>query len=373
MTGIGSELPGITRRRLSLECYDAEQNHDKVYHLVIQEVEEDRFDVYAFWGRRGATLQSQKKTKRPTARYAADSLVDNFFNEKARKGYKVFDDVHFRTSDSPSVSFEPEALDTVEPEPVNAQWTIRDFVRNSVQPKRASGDIESKSKLAGNCTMVMVQGSRMLVYVDEAGALEAFNATGAKVTMPAPMREDLIDLEGPLALDGVWTGSEYVVFDAPAPETEYQNRYQRLFELLDGTVGERVRIADVAFSEAEKQQMVAAAREHNELGVWVRDGKVDNHPGQSDEHWLQFNFAPHALVVVMSLNGKCELGVDDGLGMIKVAELPGTDVHAEVGDVVEIEYEEWAGHGKLMQAPRIIGPRKDVPPERCDIEQLAIN
>jgi hypothetical protein len=382
MTGVGSELAGTTRRRLSLECYDPSRGHDKVYHLVLQEIATDAYDVYAYWGRRGSTLQNQKKGS-SMKRYSADILIDKLFNEKAGKGYKVVSDENFKTAPAVAIpnlnswDVDDDELEEIEVDetPERTMWTARDFARNPVQPKVEPGHkMETYVAEAGTCIMVIPAGERILFYANASGAPEAFNGRGAKLDLPEPMLEDLIDLEGPLALDGVWTGSEYIVFDAPEPEVEYQDRYNNLFALLEGTVGPRVRVADVAFSDAEKDACLRAARDANASGIWVRDGKVDNHPGQQDSHWQQYNFSPRAFLVVMSLNGKCSLGVDDGLGLMKVAEVGklGDEV-AEEGAIVEVEYESWPGHGKLMQAPRVLGKRPDVTIERCNVEQLAVH
>lgn len=397
MTGVGSNLAGATRRRLHLEYYDPARNSDKEYYLVLQAMGDDKYEVHAFWGRRGSSLQSQQKTKGPASIYAAQTIFDKFFNDKAREGYKVVADEQFSSVPNvqPDISVSVNNSPAVEDEGAK-QWTIRDFTRNPVQPFVNAELAQKAVSQSDTCIMTIPVGKRILVYAGKSG-LEAFGHRGEAMTLPETMAEDLIDLEGPMALDGIWTGSEYVVFDAPKPDTEYRDRYEQLFELLNGTVGERVRILDLAFSEAEKMALFEDARKRNEPGIWLRNGKRDNHPGQCDANWLQLDFAPRAMLVVMSLNGKCSLGVDDGLGLIKVAELAGAVVHSgkppfdqdnpsaysimgaegrfevSVGDVVEVEYDSWGGHGKLMQSPRILSKREDAAPEQCAIDQLALH
>lgn len=71
----------------TVELYFQQGSSDKVYHLQLENVQ-DQWSVNAQWGRRGSALQSD--TKVSSVAYAeAKRVYDRILREKMSKGYRV--------------------------------------------------------------------------------------------------------------------------------------------------------------------------------------------------------------------------------------------------------------------------------------------
>jgi len=67
------------------ELYFRQGSSDKVYHLQLQNAE-DQWSVQAHWGRRGSVLQSDVKA-RGVPYEEAKRVYDRILREKTAKGY----------------------------------------------------------------------------------------------------------------------------------------------------------------------------------------------------------------------------------------------------------------------------------------------
>ena len=71
----------------TIELYFQQGSSDKVYHLQLENVEE-QWSVNAQWGRRGSALQSDAKVS-SVAYEEAKRVYDRIIREKTGKGYRI--------------------------------------------------------------------------------------------------------------------------------------------------------------------------------------------------------------------------------------------------------------------------------------------
>jgi predicted DNA-binding WGR domain protein len=67
-------------------CFSRSKNHDKLYIIAIHETDDNKYEVYAHWGRAGSNLRTQKKSIHHSYDAAAVVAYD-LFVKKAVKGY----------------------------------------------------------------------------------------------------------------------------------------------------------------------------------------------------------------------------------------------------------------------------------------------
>ena len=112
-----------------IELYYQQGSSDKVYHLQLENVEE-QWSVNAQWGRRGSALQSDTKASGVTYE-EAKRVYDRILREKTGKGYRVAQ-TNGDTSPAISVGLPTREFSGHVPElltPIEEQ-EARDFVPN---------------------------------------------------------------------------------------------------------------------------------------------------------------------------------------------------------------------------------------------------
>lgn len=359
---MGYKLDGEVQRHVHLHLYDASRNHDKVYHLVVTENESGQQQVFGMYGRRGSSLRLIEKTKGWTSRWSAEAIFQKALNKEISGGYRVQEDETFRPGPPDVEMLLPDVDDSMElllPE----VWTPLQYAENPVRATAVNPDYDLK----GYGVVLLPAGKRILTLV-RGTTKSFFDQHGGEITVDQSLFDSLYDLEGQFILDGQWDGDRYLVYDAPS-EDDYATRVTTLSELIDGTVGEGVDLADIYLTTAEAAEAVRDSREHGAQMIIGIKLDTPERPGQSDRNRISMTLEPRAVLCVMSAgpDGLYSLGVDDGLGMIEVCKLSMPEKH-EPGEQVVVEYQTWAGHGHPLKSPKYIKRLSE--PADCTIEQL---
>lgn len=349
-------------RHVHLHCYDARRNHDKVYHLVVTLDSSGKFQsLYGIWGRRGSTLRMQKKLGRSSV-YAVTAAFDKQFNKLLRECYLVQSDTAFSVDDNNEVSAALDNLETLLPDTI---WVPAQYARNPVRAQVVPEDWD----FAGYATVLLPSARRRILTLVASPDIAFYNEHGGRGDLPS-LYEAVVDLEGQFVIDGYWDGDTYQVFDVfdGNDADDYAARVQTLTDLIDGTVGENVQMATVCLGEASLVRKKA-----RELGMQQVMGiklNVPERPGLNDGTRIIYALKPRVNLCVMdsTMSGFVCLGLDDGLGMVEVCQMPIPQTQVQTGDVVLVEYESWAGYGHALKDAVFV--HKLNAPIDCKIDQL---
>ncbi|MBS1722553.1 MAG: hypothetical protein JSS66_06040 [Armatimonadetes bacterium] len=363
-TRLGHQFEGDIRRHIDLRLYDPTRNHDKVYHIILTELPGDKWNLYTLHGRRGSALRQEKKALGVTS-WAVNSLHSKILSEKVNKGYIIQSDEHGTDYDENDVNYDDGyiSLNDLDDEAIKV-WPIEQFAKNPIRYKAAQS-----VKAEGYAAVVLPKGRRILTTVR--GDKKTFtDEHGANLQVDEVFWQSILDLESTgenYVIDGWWDGKTYHVYDLVG-EAPYPERMAALLDTIDGTTGDAVQMAEIYVDPQDVKNAEATARQegcHRVLYIKLEGGGV--HPGQHDDNFQVVEMKPRATLKVLSANGAyAQLGVDDGLGFIEVGAIAAADVKA--GDLVEVEFESWGGHGAELTHPVFLkvvdGPRD------CTIDQL---
>ncbi len=346
-------------RHVKLHNYNPHANHDKVYH-IIAERHDSGFHVIALHGRRGSSLRRTQKTKVVLSGPACWATFENLMREKIREGYVIQSDQTF-TPGAPSVIETEEVSYSID----SVVWAPHTYAKN---PVRATA-VDYSFDLKGYGVVLLPEGNRVLLFVNGSEKL-FYDQHGAQLSVTESLFNAVCDLDGNVVIDGIWDGYRYLVFDMPG-EQEYSERIKSLVEYLDGTVDDNVvQMADIYLTAAEAKKAVSDARELGAktiLGIHMSGGE---RPGQNDKSRVSLKLRPRAVLQVIEIDANTiTLGVDDGLGIIKVSHISRpVEIAMELGDQVLVEYDSWSGYGTELQNPKYI--KKAEHTSDCSIEQL---
>ncbi|MGB9067515.1 MAG: WGR domain-containing protein [Candidatus Acidiferrales bacterium] len=353
-----------------IDLYYQQGSSDKVYHLQLENVEE-QWSVNAQWGRRGSTLQSDSKA-RGVPYEEAKRVFDRVLREKMGKGYRV---AETNGDASPAISVgmptkefsghapelltpieEREALDLV---PNLSWWFQQKFDGRRLAVQKQNGEYSGINKLG------------QIVPIDKQLAF-----TFAHVEADS------------FLVDGEITDSKFYAWDILAHngrdlrDQPYEIRYARLTSLFRG-VHEVLRVAETAMTPKAKRNLVTLMHEIHAEGFVCKNRNAVYAGGRSGQHFkckfvatASFIVGPkpdkkaaegHRSVAVYALDGTRERFMGT-VGVPERYRLP------KDGEIVEVRYLYChpGPEGKLIQAKYFGQVRDDVDRIECSVSQLKL-
>lgn len=353
-----------------IDLYYQQGSSDKVYHLQLENVEE-QWSVNAQWGRRGSSLQSDTKAN-GVPYEEAKRVFDRVLREKTGKGYRM---AETNGDASPAISVgmptkefsghapelltpidEREALDLV---PNLSWWFQQKFDGRRLAVQKQNGEYSGINKLG------------QIVPIDKQLAF-----TFAHVEADS------------FLVDGEITHSKFYAWDILAHngcdlrDQPYEIRYARLTSLFQG-VHEVLRVAETAMTPKAKRNLVTRMHEIHAEGFVCKNQNAVYAGGRSGQHFkckfvatASFIVGPkpdkkaaegHRSVAVYALDGTRERF----MGTVGVPErypLP------KDGEIVEVRYLYChpGPEGKLIQAKYFGQVRDDVDRIECSVSQLKL-
>jgi bifunctional non-homologous end joining protein LigD len=354
-----------------VELYFQQGSSDKVYHLQLENVEE-QWSVSAQWGRRGSALQSD--TKVSSVAYAdAKRVYDRLLREKTGKGYRIAQAT--TNGDAPiSVGLPavkehsghaPELLTPIE-EPEALQlaqdaswWFQQKFDGRRLAVQKADGQYSGINKLG----QLIAIDSRLTKCLESVQA-QAFLVDG-EITDSRFHLWDLLSING-----------------TDLRIQPYEIRYARLGLAFRG-VDEALRVCETAMTPKAKRAFVKAMHESRAEGFVCKKRYAAYAGGRAGQHFkckfvttASFVVGPKPAPKAADGHRSIALYLVDGdrqrfMGTVGVPEryaLP------HEGKVVEIRYLYChpGPDGKLIQAKYFGKVRDDIEHAECNVSQLKI-
>lgn len=357
---------------------------DKVYDLKLQQCETG-WSVYAAWGRRGSTLQSDYKCERQTFE-AAFAIYDQTLRSKLSKGYQQgyqqvkavttvtnVTDVTSRVTRAPiskEVVFSAELLTRIDSE--------AEFLRYLKSPRYF---VQTKR-----------DGVRLTIVAESLDNIYGYNKLGQVVQLDPALREATVKLMAlanvtGIILDGEWEASGFWAWDLlhlgyDTRGMRYEDRLDLLQELLTHPRVEDLklfRLVSTARTEALKLDLYRQCKHSRAEGVCVKNKDAQYRGGRNGQHY-KYKFETTGSFIVGEKPGNkkndghrsmavylYEKGRLRFMATCKVADrypLP------EIGSIVEVRYLYAYAGGSIAQPVYFGVQRTDVLPEECTCEQL---
>jgi len=332
---------------------------DKEYHAAINAMD-GGFTVTFAYGRRGSALTAGTKTTALVTLERATQIYDKLLAEKTAKGYTPagegtrFADTDYEKRVSGLV---PQLLNSIGED--EAQRLLTD---------EAWG---LQEKFDGRRIMVAVRG----------GLAEGSNRKGLCVALPQEVVDSLTHLPD-CEMDGELLGGEYVVFDLLKLDatdlrlSPYRVREEVLRDLLKPGFGPCVRVAETAWSAADKQaeyQRIAAAGGEGVVFKKANAASVAGRPASGGAQ-VKCKFYATCTCVVAAQNDQRSVRLslwdeaDKPVGVGSVT-IPPNKTIPPVGALVEVRYLYAYPGGSLYQAA-YLGERDDLDAGDCVLKQL---
>ena len=353
-----------------VELYFQQGSSDKVYHLQLENVQE-QWTVQAQWGRRGAALQGDVKAIGVTHQ-EAKRVYERILREKTGKGYQI---AQATASGNAAIAVgsptrehsghvpelltpieEPEALELV---PDATWWFQQKF-----------------------------DGRRLAVHKDH-GKYSGINKLGQTIPIDSRFAESLDFVPAQSFLvDGEITDSDFHIWDLlRVNDTDlrvqpYEIRYAHL-ALFFGGVNDTLHVCETATAPDAKRAFVKAMHEANAEGFVCKNRNAVYAGGRAGQHY-KCKFVASASFLVGPKPGK---RAADGARSIAVYLLdgdtqrfmgtggvPGRYPLPSDGQIVEVRYLYChpGPEGKLIQAKYFGKVRDDVGRAECSIDQLKL-
>jgi len=368
-----SRLPYESKCR-EASLYFKEGGSDKVYEVFIQEIL-GGYQVKAFWGRRGSTLQHGLKTQHPTSLDEATAIFQKIVAEKERKGYRR----SVEASEHPSIKTHaarvPDAPDA--PERFFPQL-LNPLTEDALEPflARLGPQWGAQEKYDG----------KRILLVKTPYDVSAFNKLGKLCVVASQIMNYARELSGAFVMDGEAIGADYFAFDllecagADHRHMPYGARYRYLLKLIGVPNGWPIQPAPLITGDKAVRKFIAELRARNAEGVVFKDLLAPYTAGRpaSGGPQLKCKFYATCSAIVVAQNEKrsvalaLALSENDTNGLIigNVTIPPNHDVPA-VGHVVEVRY-LYAYKGGALYKPVYLGARDDVPVSDCTLERQAL-
>ena len=342
-----------------ITLYFRQGSSDKIYQAAI-EAKDGGYVVNFAYGRRGTTLQTGTKTQTPVDYAAAKGIYDKLVKEKTAKGYTPGEDgTPYQHTDK-----QQEATG------INCQ------LLNAVE----ESDLPRLIRDPGYWLQEKHDGRRLLVQKHD-GAITGINKLGLTVAVPETIETAAKALAQDFIIDGEAVGDFLHVFDLLSIDGElvtgrpYTDRNLRLINLLALCRQHHIRLVETAFMPKQKQALFDQLKAENREGVVFKHLSAPYTSGRPASGGTQFKFKFHetASCIVGKVNGKrsVSLKLFDGTDLVSVGNvtIPANKEIPMPNDVVEVRYLYAYKGGSLFQ-PVYLGPRDDVTPQECSVDQL---
>ncbi len=343
----------MTSEQITL--YLKQGSSDKVYNASIEDAGNNSFIVNFAYGRRGSTLTTGTKTKKPVDYAAAKKVYDKLVKDKTSKGYTPGDEgTQYVDTDSKDTGVHCQLLNFID-EPKVAKLINDD--KWWAQEKH--------------------DGKRMLVH-KQADTIIAINRKGLSVGAPDTILKSAGKVAQTYLVDGEAVGEKLFAFDlleidnTDVKPTPYSERLSQLESLgLENSIV----VVETAKTTEGKQQLYDRLKASKAEGVVFKKHSASYTAGRpnSGGNQVKFKFYATASVIVASLNEKRSVAVavidgDNQVGVGNVTIPPNKKVPA-VNSIIEVRY-LYAYKGGNLYQPTYLGVRDDMSLEDCLISQL---
>ena len=345
----------------NITLYFQQGGSDKVYSASLEEVENEQFVVNFAYGRRGATLKTGTKTKKPVDYGTAKKAYDQLVKSKTSKGYKP------GTEGPQYVHTDRDSRDT------GVQCQLLNFVEESQVAEYIQDD--------GWWAQEKQDGKRMLLHKTTADGdtkITAINRTGLSVGAPDVVIQQAKSIDQNYLVDGEAVGETLYLFDLleiSGDDARSMPYEQRLSHLESLGLSEPIVVVETAKTTAEKQQLYERLQAAGSEGIVFKKHDASYTAGRPNSGGTQMKlkFYDTASVIVTKVNDKRSVGMavlDDGkqvdIGNVTIP--PNKEVPAE-DSIVEVRY-LYAYEGGSLYQPTYIGVRDDMTMADCVIKQL---
>ncbi|MDM8523942.1 RNA ligase family protein [Desulfococcaceae bacterium HSG8] len=339
-----------------ITLYFKQGTSDKVYNASLEEVENNSFVVNFAYGRRGATLTTGTKTKKPVNYASAKKIYDKLVKSKTSKGYapgKEGPEYVHTDADTKETGVRCQLLNFIE------ESEVSQFIRDD--------DWWAQEKY---------DGKRMLLRKTD--TVTAINRKGLSVGAPDTIIRSAGSIDRMYLLDGEAVGETLFAFDLlEIQETDVRSQpySQRLSHLESLGLSSSIIIVGTAKTQEAKQELYDRLRISGGEGIVFKKHSAPYTAGRpnSGGNQVKFKFYATASVIVTKLNEKRSVAIavidgEDQVGVGNVTIPPNKDVPA-VNAIIEVRYLYAYQQGRLYQ-PTYIGVRDGLGIENCTISQL---
>ncbi|MGB0388080.1 MAG: WGR domain-containing protein [Ardenticatenaceae bacterium] len=347
-----------------ITLYFKQGKSDKVYKVSLEETESKQFVVNFAYGRRGATLRTGTKTKKPVSYASAKKAYDKLVKSKTSKGYKPGE------QSSQYVHTDADSRET------GVQCQLLNFVEDSQVAQLINNDewwAQEKH-----------DGKRMLIR--KADSMTAINRKGLSVGAPEPMLNSARRVEHSYLVDGEAVGEKLFAFDLleldqsdlkPTPYRQRQSDLERLG--FDGSIV----VVETAKTTAQKQSLYDRLQAAGAEGIVFKQHSAPYTAGRpnSGGTQLKFKFYATASVIVSKINDKRSVGMELLAGQNQAGTepiervfvgnvtIPSNKEVPAVNSIIEVRY-LYAYKGGSLYQPTYLGLRDDISFDHCLISQL---
>lgn len=344
-----------------ITLYYTAGNSDKIYTAAINSAG-DGFTVDFAYGRRGQSLKTGTKTKRPVSAEKAQAIYDKLVKEKMAKGYTpdTAGTVYSHSGKADQVSsVQCQLLNPAEE--IEAERFIRDPVY---------------------CGQEKFDGERQLIQRSE-DSVEAINRKGLYVGMADALKDSALSIDiASFIVDGEGMGDKNRAFDLlelngePLTHLAYRDRLNLLMEVLDISPQNNIVPVETAFTESEKRDLFNRVKAAGGEGIVFKRLDAPYTAGRpaSGGGQIKIKFWASCSAVVDAQNdGKRSVSLTllDGDTPVPVGNvtIPANADIPDPGDVIEVQYLYAYREGSLYQ-PVFLHKRTDIAPDECHIRQL---
>ncbi len=319
----------------------------------------DLFHVAFAYGRRGATLQTGRKTSSPLSLAEAEKIASKLVAEKTAKGYTK------EEGGTPYQSSANEGRDT----------GVRCQLLNPVDAAGVQSLLQDRRHLLQE----KHDGKRLLV-LKRGQEVTGINRRGLAIGVPEPIINAALELPVDFLVDGEAVGDKLHAFDLlevsgkDLRSRSYFDRLAGLLCLLDAT--SHIRPVSTTVEPKEKLAMFQRLRAAGAEGVVFKDTDAVFSPGRpaSGGAQLKFKFVTTGSFIVAAVNRRRSVALEliDGTSCVPAGNVtipPDHEIPA-VGDMVEIRYLYAFRQSGSVYQPVYRGRRDDVEIGDCHVGQL---
>jgi predicted DNA-binding WGR domain protein len=343
-----------------VSLYYRNGSSDKVYQASIKPAG-NQFVVNFAFGRRGSTLTTGTKTSSPVDYPTAQKIYSKLVSEKKSKGYtEGKNGTPYQHTEKQDSGILPQLLNPIE-----------------------EAEIETVLCDDNYCAQEKFDGRHLLIRKQD-DHLEGINKKGLVVGLPETVADEFGSITGSFITDGESIGDDYHAFDLlefngenlrPLP---YRTRFSRLADmlLLSRSEYKRIKLVEVAFKVQQKTGLWERLRRENREGIVFKRLDAAYVPGRpnSGGPQLKFKFTTTVSAIVVKINTQrsVEVSLFRGRSMVSCGNvtIPANRQVPPVGVVIEVRYLYAFRDSLALFQPVYLGPRDDVDPSECTVQQL---
>jgi len=344
-----------------ITLYHKQGRTDKVYQVSLEETEGNKFVVNFAYGRRGATLRTGTKTKKPVKYASAKKAYDKLVKSKTSKGYKPGEE---------SSGYAHTDADSRE---TGVQCQLLNFVKEA--------DVAQLINDEAWWAQEKHDGKRMLIHKTD--SMTAINRKGLSVGAPVPMLKSASQVKESYLVDGEAVGETLFAFDLlelDGSDIKSMPYSQRLSHLEELGFNQSITVVETAKTSAQKQTLYDRLQAAGAEGIVFKRHSAPYSAGRpnSGGTQLKFKFYATASVIVSKINDKRSVGMallagenqaaTERVFVGNVTIPPNKEVPA-VNSIIEVRY-LYAYKGGSLYQPTYLGVRDDISFGDCLTSQL---